>query len=57
MIKRIPFLLAVLLLAACSRGPSLQDRLNERIQALSRTSELGTVVYTVRKAVRARDEG
>ena len=55
--RRISLLLAVLLLAACSRGPSLQDRLNERIQALSRTSELGTVEYTVRKAVRARDEG
>ena len=55
--KRIPFLLAVLLLAACSRGPSLQDQLGARIQALSQTSELGTVEYTVRKAVRARDEG
>ena len=57
MIKRIPFLLAVLLLAACSRGPSLQEQLSARIQALSQTAELGTVEYTVRKAVRARDEG
>ena len=50
-------LLAVLLLSACSRGPSLQDRLAERIEQLSRTAELGTVEYTVRKAVKARDEG
>ena len=57
MMRRISFLLAVLLLAACSRGPSLQEQLNARIQALSQTAELGTVEYTVRKAVRARDEG
>ena len=50
-------LLALLLLSACSRGPSLQDQLAGRIEQLSRTSELGTVEYTVRKAVKARDEG
>lgn len=57
--KRLSWLLAaaVLLLAGCSRGPSLQQQLSERLSALSRTSELGTVEYTVRKAVRARDEG
>ena len=55
--RRISLLVAVALLAACSRGPSLQDLLASRIQALSQTSELGTVEYTVRKAVRARDEG
>ena len=57
MMKRVFFLLSLLLLAACSRGPSLQEQLGARIQALSQTSELGTVEYTVRKAVRARDEG
>ena len=50
-------LLALLLLSACSRGPSLQDQLAGRIEQLSRTAELGTVEYTVRKAVKARDEG
>ena len=55
--KRIPVLLALFLLLAGCHGPSLQDRLASRIQALSQTSELGTVEYTVRKAVRARDEG
>ena len=47
----------LLLLAACSHGPSLQQQLAQRLTALSRTAELGTVEYTVRKAVRARDEG
>ena len=50
-------LLALLLLPACSRKPSLQDQLLESITMLSRTAELGTVEYTVRKAVKARDEG
>jgi hypothetical protein len=52
-------LLAVLLvlLTACSRGPSLQQQVMQRLSVLSRTAELGTVEYTVRKAVRARDEG
>ena len=50
-------LLVLLLLSACSRGPSLQDQLAGRIEQLSRTAELGTVEYTVRKAVKARDEG
>jgi len=50
-------LLALILLPACSRKPSLQDRLLESISRLSRTAELGTVEYTVRKAVKARDEG
>ena len=50
-------LLLLLLLASCSRGPSLQEQLTERLSTLSRTAELGTVEYTVRKAVRARDEG
>ncbi|MCR4859840.1 MAG: DUF4230 domain-containing protein [Bacteroidales bacterium] len=49
--------LALLLLPACKREASLQDRLENRIEQLSRTSELGTVEYTVRKAVKARDEG
>ena len=48
--------LAVLLAPACRRA-SLQDRVAERIEQLSRTAELGTVEYTVRKAVKARDEG
>ena len=51
------FLLALLLLPACSRKPSLQDQLLDSITMLSRTAELGTVEYTVRKAVKARDEG
>ena len=50
-------LLGLLLLPACSRKPSLQDQLLESITMLSRTAELGTVEYTVRKAVKARDEG
>ena len=50
-------LLLLLLLVSCSRGPSLQEQLTERLSTLSRTAELGTVEYTVRKAVRARDEG
>ncbi len=49
--------LAVLLAPACRRQASLQDRVAERIEQLSRTAELGTVEYTVRKAVKARDEG
>ena len=55
--KRSALLLLLLLLAACSRGPSLRDQLTERLSSLSNTAELGTVEYTVRKAVRARDEG
>ena len=55
--KRFAVLLTLLVLAGCSRGPSLQEQLASRIQALSQTAELGTVEYTVRKAVRARDEG
>lgn len=47
----------LLLLPACNRQASLQDRLTNRIEQLSRTAELGTVEYTVRKAVKARDEG
>ena len=47
----------LVLLAACSRGPSLQQQVMQRLSVLSRTAELGTVEYTVRKAVRARDEG
>ena len=47
----------LLLLTACSHGPSLQQQAMQRLGALSRTAELGTVEYTVRKAVRARDEG
>ena len=55
---RTALLAALLLLpAACSRGPSLQQQALQRLTALSRTAELGTVEYTVRKAVRARDEG
>ena len=50
-------LLLLLLLVSCSRGPSLQAQLTERLSMMSRTAELGTVEYTVRKAVRARDEG
>ncbi|MBQ9660743.1 MAG: DUF4230 domain-containing protein [Bacteroidales bacterium] len=50
-------LLLLLLLAACSRGPSLQEQLVARMALLSESDELGTVEYTVRKAVRARDEG
>ncbi|MBR1488034.1 MAG: DUF4230 domain-containing protein [Bacteroidales bacterium] len=50
-------LLLLLLLPACNRQASLQDRLTDRIEQLSRTAELGTVEYTVRKAVKARDEG
>ena len=55
--RRFAVLLTLLVLAGCSRGPSLQEQLAGRIQALSQTAELGTVEYTVRKAVRARDEG
>lgn len=47
----------LVLLAACSHGPSLQQQVMQRLSVLSRTAELGTVEYTVRKAVRARDEG
>lgn len=47
----------LLLLPACNRQAPLQDRLTDRIEQLSRTAELGTVEYTVRKAVKARDEG
>ena len=47
----------MLVLTPGCRRSSLQELLSERIQALSQTSELGTVEYTVRKAVRARDEG
>ena len=61
MTKRPPILaalaLARVLLPACSRRPSMQEQLLERIAMLSRTEELGTVEYTVRKAVKARDEG
>ena len=35
----------------------MQQQLSERIQSMSRNAELCTVEYTVRKAVRARDEG
>ena len=35
----------------------MQEQLLESIAMLSRTEELGTVEYTVRKAVKARDEG
>ncbi len=58
--RKLPVLLLALLLIlppACSRRASLQDRLLESISMLSRTAELGTVEYTVRKAVKARDEG
>ena len=58
--RKLPVLLFPLLLIlppACSRRASLEDRLLERISMLSRTAELGTVEYTVRKAVKARDEG
>ncbi len=47
----------LLLLTACSHGPSMKQELTERLATMSRTAELGTVEYTVRKAVRARDEG
>ena len=47
----------LVLLAACSHAPSLQQQVMQRLSVLSRTAELGTVEYTVRKAVRARDEG
>ena len=47
----------LVLLTACAHGPSLQQQVMQRLTALSRTAELGTVEYTVRKAVRARDEG
>ena len=59
MMRRFPtLLLLVLLLAAgCHRGPSLRQQLDERLLSLRQTAELGTVEYTVRKAVRARDEG
>ena len=50
-------MLLALVLSGCGRKASLQQQLSERIEHLSRTSELGTVEYTVRKAVRARDEG
>ena len=53
----LPVLLVLLLLPACSRKASLQEQLTERISTLSRTAELGTVEYTVKKAIRARDEG
>ena len=55
--RRLAPVLLVLLLAACSPRPSLQEQLTERLTALSRTAELGTVEYTVRKVIRARDEG
>jgi len=35
----------------------MSRQLEDRIRLLSQTGELGTVEYTVRKAVRARDEG
>jgi hypothetical protein len=47
----------LVLLTACSHGPSLQQQVMQRLSLLSRSAELGTVEYTVRKAVRARDEG
>ena len=50
-------LLPLLLLGACAHRPSMQQQLSERIQSMSRNAELCTVEYTVRKAVRARDEG
>ena len=46
-----------MLLTACTFRPSLQQQVEQRLTLLSRTAELGTVEYTVRKAVRARDEG
>ena len=46
-----------LLLPACRPQGSLQDSLTTRIEQLRATAELGTVEYTVRKAVKARDEG
>jgi hypothetical protein len=52
----LPAVLLVLL-TACSHGLSLQQQVMQRLSVLSRTAELGTVEYTVRKAVRARDEG
>lgn len=47
----------LVLLTACTSRPSLQQQVEQRLTLLSRTAELGTVEYTVRKAVRARDEG
>ena len=47
----------LVLLTACAHGPSLQQQVMQRLSTLSRSAELGTVEYTVRKAVRARDEG
>lgn len=50
-------LLGLLLFASCAPRPSMSRQVEERIRLLSQTGELGTVEYTVRKAVRARDEG
>lgn len=47
----------LVLLTACMNRSSLQQQVMQRLTALSRTAELGTVEYTVRKAVRAHDEG
>ena len=47
----------LLLLAGCTPKPSISQQVEDRIRLLSQTGELGTVEYTVRKAVRARDEG
>ena len=57
--RRTPLLvlLLALTLSGCARKVPLQQQLTERLELLSRTAELGTVEYTVRKAVRARDEG
>ena len=51
------FAVLLLLLPGCSPKPSMSQQVEERIRLLSQTGELGTVEYTVRKAVRARDEG
>ena len=57
--RKLLLLIAVLalLLPACRPQGSLQDSLTTRIEQLRSTAELGTVEYTVRKAVKARDEG
>ena len=60
MMKRllhICMLCLALPLLGCAGRMSLQEQLAGRIRELSQTGELGTVEYTVRKAVRARDEG
>jgi len=57
-LTRILLLLSLpVLFSACRREAPLQDRVEARIEQLSRSAELGTVEYTVRKVVKARDEG